>query len=105
MQTQGEEVHVDVDAARAGSTPNITRWVLTFSLIGVIVLLTAIWVIGAWSSDQNTQSVGAQVQASQKQASGANDSVVSDHADEIDAVTPGQSSEPQSMANKNAAEQ
>jgi hypothetical protein len=105
MQTQGDEVHLDVDAARAGSTPNITRWVLTFSLIAVIVLLTAIWVIGAWSSDQNTQSVGAQLQASQKQARGANDSVVSDHADEMDAVTPGQSSEPQNMPNKNAAEQ
>jgi hypothetical protein len=54
MRTQGDEVHVDVDAVRAGSTPNVTRWVLAFGLIGAIALLTAIWVIGALSSDQGT---------------------------------------------------
>jgi hypothetical protein len=102
MQTQGDEVHVDVDEARAGATPNVTRWVLTFGLIGAIVLLTAIWVIGAWSSDQHTQTVGAEIQASQKQANGQNDSIVSDHADQMNAATPGQSTEPQNMPNKNA---
>jgi hypothetical protein len=60
MQTQGDEVHVDVDAARAGSTPNVTRWVLAFGLIGAIVLLTAIWVIGALSSDQGTHIADTQ---------------------------------------------
>jgi hypothetical protein len=104
MQTQGDEVHVDVEEARAGSTPNVTRWVLTFGLIGAIVLLTAIWVIGAWSSDQNNQTVDAQVHEAPKDASGRNDSIVSDRADRMDATTPGQSTEPQNMPNKNAGQ-
>jgi hypothetical protein len=104
MQTQGDEVHVDVDEARAGSTPNVTRWVLTFGLIGAIVLLTAIWVIGAWSSDQNNQTVDARIHAAQKEARGQNDSIVSDHADQMNAATPGQSTEPQNMPNKNAGQ-
>ena len=54
MQIEGDEIHAEVDEARAASTPNVTRWVLTFGLLGAIILLTAIWVIGAWSSDQHT---------------------------------------------------
>ena len=54
MQQNGEQIHVDVDEARAASTPNVVRWVLAFGLLGAIILLTAIWVIGAWSSDQHT---------------------------------------------------
>lgn len=104
MPVNGEEIHADSEAVRAGSTPHVTRWVLTFGLIGAIVLLTAIWVIGAWSSDQNNQTVGAQIQASQKQNAGHNDSIVSDHADEMNAATPGQSTEPQNMPNKNAGQ-
>lgn len=97
MQTNGEQVRAEVDEARAGSTPNIVRWVLTISLLAAIVLLTAIWVIGAWSSDQDTQSVDAQVRASQD--SRQNDSIVSDNADRMDATKPGESDEPQNMPN------
>ena len=49
MPTNGERIHADVDEARAGSTPNIVRWVLVISLLAAIILLTAIWVI-RWSS-------------------------------------------------------
>ncbi len=75
---------------------------LTFSLLAAIILLTAIWVIGAWSSDQNNQTAGAEIRA--KQESGHNDANVSDHADQMNAATPGQSSEPQNMPNKNAGQ-
>ena len=30
MRQDGEQIHMDVDEARAASTPNVTRWVLTF---------------------------------------------------------------------------
>jgi hypothetical protein len=102
MPTQGDEIHADVDQARAGSTPNVVRWVLGISLLAVIVLLTAIWVIGAASSDQNNQTASAQIRAAQQ--NGQTDAVVSDHADEMNAATPGESKEPQNMRNKNAGQ-
>jgi hypothetical protein len=102
MQTNGERVHADVDEARAGSTPNIVRWVLTISLLAAIVLLTAIWVIGAWSSDQDTQTVDAQIRAAEQGRQ--NDSIVSDNADRMNAATPGESREPQKMPNKQSGQ-
>ena len=76
--------------------------VLTISLLAAIVLLTAIWVIGAWSSDQDTQTVDAQIRAAEQGRQ--NDSIVSDKADRMDAVTQGESTEPQNMPNKNAGQ-
>ena len=65
MSTTGDKTHTETNDIRAGATPHVTRWVLLFGLIGAIVLLTAIWVIGAASSDQNNQTVDAQVRAAQ----------------------------------------
>jgi hypothetical protein len=47
MHKEGDEVHLDEDEARAGSTPHIVRYVLAISLFLVIVLLSAIWMTGA----------------------------------------------------------
>lgn len=102
MPTNGNDIHAEIDDARAGSTPNIVRWVLGISLLAVIVLLTAIWVIGAWSSDQNTHRAGAEVNAAQN--NGQKDSVLSDHADQMNAATPSESKDPQNMPNKNAGQ-
>ena len=102
MQTNGEKVHSEVDDVRAGSTPNIVRWVLIISLLAAIVLLTAIWVIGAASSDQDNQTVDAQIRAGQD--SGRTDSIVSEYADRKAAAKPGQSSEPQKIPNKKAGQ-
>lgn len=52
MHTEGNEVHAEVDEARAGSTPNIVRWVLGISLLGAILLLSAIWIFGAATTDE-----------------------------------------------------
>ena len=103
MQIEGDEIHAEVDEARAASTPNVTRWVLTFGLLGAIILLTAIWVIGAWSSDQHTQTIDAQIRAAQNN-SDQTDSIVSDKADRMNAVTQGESTEPQNIPNKNAGQ-
>jgi hypothetical protein len=102
MRQDGDQIRIERDQARGGSTPHVTRWVLAFGLIGAIVLLTAIWVIGAWSSDQNTQTVDAQIRAEQKARGGANDSIVSDHADEMRTANPSGNTEPLNMPNKNA---
>lgn len=52
MEKRGDEVHVDTDEARGGSTPHIVRYVLIISLVLAIVVLTAIWVLKAGNSDQ-----------------------------------------------------
>lgn len=103
MRQDGDEVHMDVDEARAGSTPHVTRWVLTFGLLGAIVLLTAIWVIGAWSSDQNSQSADARIRAEEKAAGGSpNDGIVSDKADQMKAAKNGETPDQLNIPNKNA---
>ncbi len=52
MEQRGDEVHVETDEARGGSTPHIVRYVLIISLVLAIGALTAIWVIKAGNSDQ-----------------------------------------------------
>lgn len=48
MERHGEEVHVETDEARGGSTPHIVRWILGVSLFLAIVLLSAAWMTGAY---------------------------------------------------------
>ena len=102
MPTNGDQVHLDVDEARAASTPNVVRWVLIISLLAAIVLLTAIWVIGAASSDQNNQTADAQIRAAER--GGQTDSIVSDNSDKMDAAKPGQGEEPENIPNKDAGQ-
>jgi hypothetical protein len=104
MHVDGDEIHETAEEARAGATPNVTRWVLIFGLIGAIALLTIIWVTGALSSDQNNQTVDAQVRAAQNEARGSTtDSIVSDGG-QTDATTPGETTEPQDTQNSNAGQ-
>lgn len=51
MEKRGEEVHVDVEEARAGSTPHVLRYVLMFGLALAIIALSAIWITGALTDD------------------------------------------------------
>ncbi|GFE76182.1 hypothetical protein [Novosphingobium sp. TCA1] len=48
MQRVGDEVHLDEDEARSGSTPHIVRYVLIASLILAILAMSAIWISRAW---------------------------------------------------------
>jgi len=50
MERDPEQVHVETDDARAGSTPHIVRWMLGLGLALAIVLLSATWITGALSS-------------------------------------------------------
>lgn len=49
MKKLGEEVHVDVDEARAGATLHVMRYVLAASLLLAIVALSTVWITGAVS--------------------------------------------------------
>ncbi|WP_395391672.1 hypothetical protein WBP07_13255 [Novosphingobium sp. BL-8A] len=44
MQRFGEEVHLDDDEARSGSTPHVVRWVLMFGLMLAILAMSAVWI-------------------------------------------------------------
>lgn len=45
MERRGEEIHIDSDKARAGSTPHVMRWVLGVSLTLAIIAMSAVWII------------------------------------------------------------
>jgi hypothetical protein len=47
MAGEPNEIHAETDAARAGSTPHIVRWILGISLFAAIALLSLIWILGA----------------------------------------------------------
>ena len=47
MRRVGEEVQLNEDEARGGSTPHIVRYVLFFSLLMAVIAMSAIWITGA----------------------------------------------------------
>lgn len=47
MDREGEEVHVSQEEASAGVQPHIVRYVLGVSLLLVVILMSAIWIIGS----------------------------------------------------------
>lgn len=44
-----QEVHLDAEEARAGSTPHIVRYVLFFGLLLAIIAMSLAWIIPALS--------------------------------------------------------
>jgi hypothetical protein len=51
MRKEGDEAHFETDEARGATSPNIVRWVLAISLLAAIVLLSAIWIFGAYNTN------------------------------------------------------
>ena len=51
MERRGDEIHIDSDDARGGSTPHIVRYVLGISLALAVIAMTAVWLIPALSND------------------------------------------------------
>jgi hypothetical protein len=47
MERQGDEVHVSEEEASGGVQPHIVRYVLGVSLLLVVVLMSAIWILGS----------------------------------------------------------
>lgn len=79
MHTEGNEVHTETDEARAGSTPNIVRWVLAISLLAAILLLSAIWMFGAATTDEEDRVANAsdRIENAQSDDGESTDSIVS----------------------------
>ncbi len=47
MERQGDEIHVSSTEASGGVTHHGVRYVLAFSLLLAIALLSAVWITGA----------------------------------------------------------
>ena len=77
MHTEGEELHAEGDEARAGSTPNIVRWVLAISLLAAILLLSAIWIFGAATTDEEDRVATATDRLENADEGDTTDSIVS----------------------------
>ncbi len=52
MERQGDEVHIETNEARGGSTPHIVRYVLAISLLLAVGALSLIWILGAAGTAQ-----------------------------------------------------
>lgn len=90
MEQQGDELHTETDGARAGSTPNIVRWVLIIGLLLAIVLLSITWITGALSMGaRDSQATATDRIADQAgTAADSTDSIVSDGADQLQNTAP-----------------
>ena len=47
MERQGDEVHLHETEASAAAKPHIVRYVLGFSLLLVVLAMSAIWILGS----------------------------------------------------------
>ena len=47
MERQGDEVHISEEEASGGVQPHIVRYVLGVSLLLVVVLMSAIWILAS----------------------------------------------------------
>lgn len=88
MEQRNGELHAETDEARAGSTPNIVRWVLLVGLLLAIILLSATWMIGAASVDEQDRHQNVSRQIIDRNDGRGTDSVVSDGADELQNTAP-----------------
>ena len=56
MTHYGNPIRLHTDEARAGSTPNIVRYVLAIALVLAILALSAVWISGALTSPQGDRT-------------------------------------------------
>jgi hypothetical protein len=47
MEREGDEVHVSQEEASGGVQPHVVRYVLGVSLLLIVVLMSAIWILGS----------------------------------------------------------
>lgn len=85
MERRGDEVHIDSDEARAGSTNNVVRWVLIAGLLLVITAFTIIVMVGSASQGDHEDDVTMKVDAQDQSRAGgeSTDGIVSEGADEL----------------------
>lgn len=88
MAGPDDEVHIDDVSASGGSKENVGRWVLIIGTLVAIVLLSATWIIGAWTQGdvEEEATVSGQIASEEDDAGvGMSDNVFDDEGGEIDA--------------------
>jgi len=85
MAGERDQIHVDADEARGGSTPHRIRWILAISLIGAIVLLSVVWMIGAASQTDEEDEASVSNMIQEDQEGSDTDGVLIDGFDETGA--------------------
>jgi len=84
VERQGNEVHIDADEARAGSTPHTVRWILAAGLLLVIVFFAIIVMVGSATQSENEEHQTLRVQAQDQQTGDTDtDGIVSDRFDSL----------------------
>ena len=63
MERQGDEIHIDEEEASGGQKHNHVRWILLISLVLAIVILSIIWITGAFSTGADNGGRGDTVEA------------------------------------------
>ncbi len=53
---EGEKIHIEDDDAMAGAKTGTVRWVLLISLLAAILILSVIWIAGAWLQNNEEAS-------------------------------------------------
>lgn len=79
------EIHIDEQEVSAGEKTGHMRWVLLISLLAAVVLMTVIWMAGAFSQTEDESSATAEnpAAASVPAAGDAASGVTSDDAAEL----------------------
>ncbi len=87
MRKENGEVHTQTDEARGGSTPRRMRWILLISTVAAIVLLSAVWMIGAASVDSTDSQINATRIEQSREVDRSSDAMLSDGFDEFGSET------------------
>jgi len=58
MESRQQEIHIDKDDARGGSTPHVVRYVLLASLALAVIAMSAIWITGALTTSDGPGTTG-----------------------------------------------
>jgi hypothetical protein len=85
MASDPTEIHAETDAARAGSTPNVVRWILAISLLAVIVLLSIVWITGALMQGDIEKEASVSAQIAEQRNEADTSSATGENASRIEA--------------------
>ena len=73
---QGDEIHIEDDAASGGSKEGVVRWVLLISIVLAIVILSVIWMTGALTQDETESEVNVTNREAQMDDGDSTDSII-----------------------------
>ncbi|MCP5397034.1 MAG: hypothetical protein H6918_09960 [Sphingomonadaceae bacterium] len=60
MEKVGNEIHLNATEASAGSKEGVVRWILAIGLVLGVLAMSAIWITGAWSHSETSETARLQ---------------------------------------------